>query len=202
MTTTPNTMTDQQSAPAVKPTAALRPGDAIPITGLGSFTVAAAPIPLPARPPTRHTWGPDPALRGPQSPPHPDPAHPGLSRSGPSRHADDGRWGAYTPVIHRWEHLTGRPAPDPCEPAPRGGRRLAPRFVEWLMGLPAGWVTDVPDLTRNQQLRLLGNGVVPAQGAAAFALLLADLPARLFTGPPTDTTTGAPPADVAAKGAA
>lgn len=41
------------------------------------------------------------------------------------------------------------------------------------MGLPAGHVTGVPGLSRNQQLRLLGNGVVPAQGAAAIAYLLA-----------------------------
>jgi DNA (cytosine-5)-methyltransferase 1 len=39
------------------------------------------------------------------------------------------------------------------------------------MGLPDGWVTDVPDLSRTQQLTLLGNGVVPAQGAAALAVL-------------------------------
>jgi hypothetical protein len=30
------------------------------------------------------------------------------------------------------------------------------------MGLPAGWVTDVPGLGRNEQLKALGNGVVPA----------------------------------------
>lgn len=40
------------------------------------------------------------------------------------------------------------------------------------MGLPAGHVTAVPGLTRNQQLKLLGNGVVPRQGAAAIAHLL------------------------------
>lgn len=44
------------------------------------------------------------------------------------------------------------------------------------MGLPEGWVCDVPGLTRNQMLRLLGNGVVPQQGAAALEFLLADLP--------------------------
>jgi DNA (cytosine-5)-methyltransferase 1 len=44
--------------------------------------------------------------------------------------------------------------------------------VEFLMGLPAGHVTDVPGLSRNQQLHALGNGVVPQQGAAAFAMLL------------------------------
>jgi DNA (cytosine-5)-methyltransferase 1 len=48
--------------------------------------------------------------------------------------------------------------------------------VEFLMGLPAGWVTDVPGLTRNQKLKVLGNGCVPQQVAAAvrhlFPLLL------------------------------
>lgn len=39
------------------------------------------------------------------------------------------------------------------------------------MGLPAGWVTEVPGLTRNQQLKLLGNGVVPQQAAEAVRLL-------------------------------
>jgi DNA (cytosine-5)-methyltransferase 1 len=43
-----------------------------------------------------------------------------------------------------------------------------------MMGLPEGWVTDVPDLKRNAQLRALGNGVVPRQAAAALALLLLD----------------------------
>lgn len=39
------------------------------------------------------------------------------------------------------------------------------------MGLPAGWVTDVPDLPRNAQLKALGNGVVPQQAALAVRLL-------------------------------
>ncbi|MFC4906602.1 hypothetical protein [Actinomadura gamaensis] len=39
------------------------------------------------------------------------------------------------------------------------------------MGLQEGWVTGVPGLTRNQQLRLLGNGVVPPQAAAALTVL-------------------------------
>lgn len=54
----------------------------------------------------------------------------------------------------------------------RGGQQLSPRFVEWMMGLPPGWVTDVPGLTRTDQLRLLGNGVVPQQAAEAFRRLL------------------------------
>jgi len=41
------------------------------------------------------------------------------------------------------------------------------------MGLPAGHVTAVPDLTRTAQLKALGNGVVPQQAAAALRLLAA-----------------------------
>lgn len=87
-------------------------------------------------------------------------------------------WGPYGPAVRRWEAAIGRPAPDPTELNSKGGRRLSPTFVEWMMGLPAGHVTDVPGLTRNQQLKLLGNGVVPRQGAAALELLLA----RAFAG--------------------
>lgn len=39
------------------------------------------------------------------------------------------------------------------------------------MGLPAGHVTQVPGLTRTQQLKALGNGVVPQQTEAAMRLL-------------------------------
>ena len=41
-----------------------------------------------------------------------------------------------------------------------------------MMMLPAGWVTDVPGVTRNQALKALGNGVVPPQAAAALRLML------------------------------
>lgn len=54
----------------------------------------------------------------------------------------------------------------------RGGHRLSPEFVEWMMGLPAGWVTEVPGLTRNEKLKALGNGVVPQQAEAALRVLL------------------------------
>jgi DNA (cytosine-5)-methyltransferase 1 len=40
------------------------------------------------------------------------------------------------------------------------------------MGLPPGWVTDVPKISRNAQLEILGNAVVPQQAAAAIAALL------------------------------
>lgn len=83
-------------------------------------------------------------------------------------------WDIYTAAMHRWEHLLGRPAPHPTQPGQHGRPVLAPAFVEHLMGLPAGWVTDLP-LPRTAQLRALGNGVVPQQAAHAVALLLADL---------------------------
>ena len=80
-------------------------------------------------------------------------------------------WGAYGPAIDRWQRVLGRPAPRPTEPG-LNGERLSPRFVEWMQGLPAGHVTDVPGLSRNAQLKALGNGVVPQQAALALRLLL------------------------------
>lgn len=78
-------------------------------------------------------------------------------------------WGQYAPAIARWEAVTGRRAPGAVDD--RG--RLSPAFVEWMMGLPAGHVTAVPGLSRNAQLKALGNGVVPQQAEAALRLLLA-----------------------------
>lgn len=83
------------------------------------------------------------------------------------------RWGHYASAVVRWENLLGRPAPDPTQPGARTDRaQLAPAFVEWMMGLPAGWVADLPGLTRSQRLSMLGDGVVPAQAAAAYRELL------------------------------
>lgn len=78
------------------------------------------------------------------------------------------RWGEFAPAIARWEQVQGRPAPDATEIGPAGNRRLAARFVEWMQGVGEGWVTGVPGLSRNRQLQLLGNGVVPLQGALAL----------------------------------
>lgn len=75
----------------------------------------------------------------------------------------------YGPAIYRWETILGRPAPD----LTRDGQQLSPAFTEWMMGWPQGWVTDVPGLTRNDQLKICGNGVVPQQAAAALAWLFA-----------------------------
>lgn len=49
--------------------------------------------------------------------------------------------------------------------------RLNPQFVEYMMGLPEGWVTDL-ELSRTQQLKMLGNGVVPQQAYYALSQLL------------------------------
>ena len=82
-------------------------------------------------------------------------------------------WGAYEPAVRRWERTNG-PAPRPTEPTGRdNAHRLSPAFVEWMMGLPAGWVTDVPGVNCNAQLKALGNGVVPQQAIAALRDMLA-----------------------------
>ena len=82
-------------------------------------------------------------------------------------------WGAYEPAIRRWQRVLGRPAPSPTNPdGKNGSHRLSAQFVEWMQGLPAGHVTDpVIGLTRNQQLKALGNGVVPQQAALALRIL-------------------------------
>ncbi|WP_188491947.1 DNA cytosine methyltransferase [Williamsia phyllosphaerae] len=93
------------------------------------------------------------------------------SAPGSDRQAADVNWGPYRAAIERWEAALGRPAPAPTEPG-RNGQRLSPLLVEWMMGLPAGWVTDPAiGLTRNEQLKALGNGVVPQQALAALDLL-------------------------------
>ncbi|MFF2383094.1 DNA cytosine methyltransferase [Streptomyces sp. NPDC058108] len=91
----------------------------------------------------------------------------------------DRRWVAtngtdYGPAIRRWEQVLGRPAPEPTEPGTKGNHRLSPAFVEWMMGADPGWVTD-PDLglSRSDQLKILGNGVVIHQAALAYRALLA-----------------------------
>lgn len=81
-------------------------------------------------------------------------------------------WGDYGPAIGRWERAIGRLAPEPTEAGLKGAQRLAPEFVEWMMGLPGGWVTDVAGISRLNQLKMLGNGVVPQQAAAALVELL------------------------------
>jgi DNA (cytosine-5)-methyltransferase 1 len=58
------------------------------------------------------------------------------------------------------------PAPDALD---QDGK-LSALFVEYMMGLPSGWITD-SGLSRAQQLKMLGNGVVPQQAEYALDLL-------------------------------
>lgn len=90
-------------------------------------------------------------------------------------------YGNYAPAIARWEQVTGRQAPPPTNPPRREGGKpqLSARFVEWLMGLPDGHVTGPDlDLSRERQLRMLGNGVVPQQAALAVGTLVNEVAAH------------------------
>ncbi|MEW2305393.1 DNA cytosine methyltransferase [Streptomyces sp. NPDC006655] len=110
-----------------------------------------------------HTHGGTPEERH-----EPEPAHAGAAAVRGSG-APAGRaeiWGPYAAAITRWERAT-RPAPRPTGDA----GRLSPRFVEWMQGLPADWVTATPGLGRPAQLSVLGNGVVPQQAARALRIL-------------------------------
>lgn len=84
-------------------------------------------------------------------------------------------WGKFEPAIRQWETITGNPAPTPTIPDGKNGQhRLNPQFAEWMMGLPLGWITDC-DITRNEQLKACGNGVVPQQATLAITRLLKGL---------------------------
>jgi DNA (cytosine-5)-methyltransferase 1 len=48
--------------------------------------------------------------------------------------------------------------------------KLNPVYVEYMMGLPKGWVTDL-NLSRTQKLKMLGNGVIPQQAFYALSHL-------------------------------
>jgi len=56
--------------------------------------------------------------------------------------------------------------------------KLNAAFVEYMMGLPNGWVTDV-GLSRSQQLKILGNGVVPQQAYYALKMICSNEAMRL-----------------------
>ena len=79
-----------------------------------------------------------------------------------SGHGNKVSWGHYDRAIRRWEKVTRRAAPIPVEEG-----KLSALFVEWMMGLTEGWVTDIVD-HRGRALKMLGNGVVPQQAALAL----------------------------------
>jgi len=83
-------------------------------------------------------------------------------------------WGRFEAAIRRWEEILGRPAPDPTKPDGKdGAHRLSSSFTEWMMGVPEGWITDA-GLTRNEELKACGNGVVPQQAELALRMLIGD----------------------------
>ena len=78
----------------------------------------------------------------------------------------------FEPAVKRWEEVTGMEAPAPTEPDGKdGAQRLSSKFTEWMMGLPEGWVTGL-GLSRKDELKACGNGVVPQQAELALRLLL------------------------------
>lgn len=81
-------------------------------------------------------------------------------------------WGKFEPAIRRWENTINRPAPAPTTADGKdGAHRLSSKFTEWMMGLPEGWITGV-GLSRNDELKACGNGVVPQQAELALRMLL------------------------------
>jgi len=92
------------------------------------------------------------------------------------------QWGKFEPAIRRWEQVLGRPAPLPTKPDGKdGAHRLSSKFTEWMMGLPDGWVTDC-GLSRNEELKACGNGVVPQQAEMALRMLLDGIDLRVGGG--------------------
>lgn len=97
-------------------------------------------------------------------------------------------WGKWKTAVDHWTDIIGRPSPYPIEKGdpPRRSRTkerangyvLSARFAEWVMGLPEGWVTEIPDITRSQKIKLIGNGCVPQQAALALRLLTLHLEGR------------------------
>jgi DNA (cytosine-5)-methyltransferase 1 len=78
----------------------------------------------------------------------------------------------FEPAVRRWEEVTGRLAPQPTKPDGKDGNpRLSAEFTEWMMGLEPGWITSV-GLSRKDELKACGNGVVPQQAKLAIRILL------------------------------
>lgn len=105
----------------------------------------------------------------------------GISGAANISHEIKMRWGQAAPRILTWAMVTGHLPPIITEEI--NAPSIHPRFpsvkaqtsaemIEWLMGLPAGWVTETPNVTRAQQLKMLGNGVVPLQAATAIEELV------------------------------
>lgn len=72
----------------------------------------------------------------------------------------------FVAATSHWESICGYEEPAYYEEY-KDSRRLNVRFSEWLMGWPAGFITD-SGVPRYAQFALIGNGVVPQQ--ASFAI--------------------------------
>lgn len=89
-------------------------------------------------------------------------------------HPDKGR----TLALEHWAKVTGEPYPYPLYTTPtpdtQGSVMLA--FIEWMMGLPVGYVghPDI-DLDRDERMGLLYSGTVPLQAAHAVAVGLTQM---------------------------
>ena len=89
-------------------------------------------------------------------------------------HPDKGR----TRALEHWATVTGEPYPYPLYTTPlpctQGSATLA--FIEWMMGLPVGYVsTPSLPLTRADRMMLLQTGTVPLQAAHAVAVGLTQM---------------------------
>lgn len=82
------------------------------------------------------------------------------------------KFGEFKDAIRVQEQAFGMSAPDPTVIGNTGRALLNPAFVEWMMGLPPGRVTS-PEIgiSRQLQLKALGNGVVPQQAATAIRIM-------------------------------
>lgn len=82
------------------------------------------------------------------------------------------KFGEFKDAIRVQEQAFGMSAPDPTMIGKTGRTLLNPAFVEWMMGLPPGHVTS-PEIgiSRQLQLKALGNGVVPQQAATAIRIM-------------------------------
>lgn len=85
---------------------------------------------------------------------------------------------AETSALTHWEKITGERYPYPVDPPSSrdDAFRISMSFVEWMMGLPIGYVghPDI-DLDRDQRMILLYSGTVPLQAAHAVAVGLTQM---------------------------
>ena len=89
-------------------------------------------------------------------------------------HPDKGR----TRALEHWAKITGEPYPYPLYTTPMPGTQGSATltFVEWMMGLPIGYVsTPSLPLTRADRMMLLQTGTVPLQAAHAVAVGLTQM---------------------------